>query len=183
MANYTLSIPESLTFNCECFKSDSLLQNKKVAAKNTLYVEQEKNRCNRLYDEIQKHQFFDFHDMKPCYGVSTTTAFQLRASFFRHQATIKRILPALKKSVKDVYIKFGNGKEVSVSIYARTLMLLIKAKISSIENFTDYSSPVCIQTLKDSVRDHLNSLEVLENVIQTYANEFDKLEVYLDSPI
>lgn len=169
--------------SCLCFQNLSSLRSRKIPAKNISYIQQEKELCNSIFNEIQKHQFFDIENMKPCYGITTIQSSFLRESFFRHQKTILRLTTLIKKTQPQFDITFENGKTISVGLYTQTLKDIIKSKIKTVENFTDYSTPVCLQTLKESERNHLNTLIVIENVINSSSNGNDQLELYLESPI
>ena len=184
MGDYTFSLTENEQNSwCDCFQDVSNLRYKKIPAKNTLYVNQEKERCQKICNEIDKHQFFDATAMKPCYGVSTTNSFNLRSSYLRHQSSINRIILANKKKQTNSHIVFENGKEISVALFTQTQKDVIKAEIRKIENFTDYSTPVILETLKKSERNHLNTLIVLENVIQSSSNGEDQLAIYIESSL
>ena len=187
MSEFTLSLPDTLAAsNCTCFHDVARFKDKffqKPPAKISAYVDKEKRRATAILEEINKHQFFVLGEMKPCYGISTTEAINLRGSYYRHQTTLRRLTSFFKKYGEIVNINFGNGSIISVKVYAQTLKGLLKAKIDTVSNFAQYFSPVCVQTLKDSEKSHLDSLSILENVIQTAADGIDKLELYLDAPI
>ena len=101
----------------------------------------------------------------------------------RHQSSINRIILANKKNQTNSHIVFENGKEISVALFTQTQKDVIKAEIRKIENFTDYSTPVILETLRKSERNHLNTLIVLENVIQSSSNGEDQLAIFIESSL
>lgn len=182
-----LTHAECFKFTCECFSNDPNLQIQKLPGKTGPYVKQEKKRCNSFIEKVYEHRFFDFEEMKPCHGVTRTHAYYLRDSYQRHIKSINRLVLNLKKipvKQNDIYIKFGNGKRISVSVYAQTMKADLIATKNKIQNFAEYWEPVCIDKFSDSERSHLNTLKVLENVfLQSSADGTDQLEISLDSSI
>ena len=184
MEDYTLSLPEYLTCNCVCFKNEDLFPRKKLPSKPVDYIKQENTRCNSMVREISKHQLFDIEEMKPCYGVSTTTASTLRSSLFRHENTLKKLKNFVKtRNQTDFYIRFENGKEVSVDVYLQTIKQLISTNIQIIEVCSEAYSPVCVSRLKISEKQHLSTLAVFENVVYGFEHGNNQLELSIEPPI
>jgi hypothetical protein len=96
--------------------------------------------------------------------------------------TIKKLTTVVKKNPSDMYIKFENGKEISVSSYTQTVKQAVEAKINTLTNFNDHSSPVIIGKLTRSEKYHNSTLTVLENVIKSIENGFNQLEISIESP-
>jgi hypothetical protein len=182
MDNQATVYSDYLTLNCQCFKNEITFPTKKPPRKLCDYVIFEKQRCLAIHEEANKHIYFDVQDMKPCYGVSTTTAMILRSSLLRHLNTIKKLTTVVKKNPSDMYIKFENGKEISVSSYTQTVKQAVEAKINTLTNFNDHSSPVIIGKLTRSEKYHNSTLTVLENVIKSIENGFNQLEISIESP-
>ena len=173
-----------LSCNCVCFQNEAFFPPKKTSKKLADYVKQEKRKCLAMDDEIQKHQFFDVQNVNTCYGVTLTTALILRSSYLRHQESLKKLKLATKKS-SNIYVQFDemdNGKVVSVDVYIQTLKQLLDARITTLENFANASTFVCVLKLKQSEKNHFQTIKVLENVIQDADQGFNKLEIPIESP-
>jgi len=170
-----------LSCNCICFQNEAIFPPKKIPRKLCDYVEQEKKRCEAMHDEVLKHQFFDIQTIKPCYGVSSTTALILRSSLYRHQNSIKKLKIATKK-FSNIFVAIENGKVVSVNVYIQALQQLIDTTISTWVNLFKADSFICITKLAQSEKNHLETLKVLENVVKSADCGFDQLEIPVEPP-
>jgi len=182
MNDFSSTFSINLTCNCPCFKNEVNFPTQKAPRKLADYITQTKQKCNAMCKEVQKHLYFDIEEMKPCYGVSTTTALVLRSSIFRHLKSIKRLKTVGKKNSGNVYIKFPNGKELTVDVYTQTVKQLLETNINTLTNFSDVSSPVEVHKLQKSEEQHLSTLKVLQHVVKNVSDGFDQLEIFIESP-
>ena len=122
--------PEYLSLSCNCFKKNSdICPYTKIPKSNFDYIQREKRKAEATYNEIEKHQYFDFENenQKPCYGFSDTLALTLRYSLLRHKNSLKRLSGVLKKNERDYcYIKMVNGKLVPVENYSQAVKQMIE---------------------------------------------------------
>lgn len=189
MASRRVDLPGFFNFNCECFRNgDPIFSHLSFPTKNSRYVAQEKKRSIAYFEEVNRHQFFDFEaPLKPCYGISTIHAYQLLHSYQRHNKTNNRLRLHLKKqyiSPNQTYIRFQDAGTISVVRYAQTVKQNLRAKINTICNFYDYWTPVSVQLFQDSETFHQKTLTVFENVLlESSQDGTNQLEVSFDSPI
>jgi hypothetical protein len=174
-----------LSYSCECFKNDDILTNTKTPKSDEDYIQKEKKKCELMYSEVYKHQYFNFEEeIKTCYAVSETLSLVLRNSLYRHKASLKRLNSALKTEGKKIcYIKLKNGTKVPVNVYTQTVKQLLQANLNVLTNFTDAYSLVDINKLKESEQNHCDTLSILENVIKRTGDGFDKLEIPIQSSL
>lgn len=183
MVDFTITpLPQYFSSNCVCFQNEAVFPCKTNPRKISDYVKQEKKRALAMFEEVEKHQYFDISGMKPCYGVSTTTSYMLHCALFRHQNSIKKLKTALKRTDASIYIRFGTGKEVSVNVYTQTVKDILESTILKLNTFYDSLSPFCISKLKEAEKDHISTLKVLENVIQSFEHGQHQLEINLEPP-
>lgn len=176
------SLADYLSCDCECFQNETFLT-KNSSKKPIDYVQKEKLKCEFILDQVNKHQIFDINTLmlKPCYGVSSTTAIILRTSLLRHQHSIKRLKIATKKLL-DIYIAIENGKNVSVTVYIQTIQQHINTLINTWIKLFRSESVVCTSELVKSENNHIQTLKVLENVIKSPVYGFDQLEISVKPP-
>lgn len=187
MVDYTSAqLPEYLTLNCSCFQHEDFAPGKALPKQPSEYVKQVKKRINSMLREIDTHRsVFRFNDqeVKPCYGVSVTTGFTLRCALFRHQHTLKKLKETLRKNDSNIYIRFDNGKEVSVEVYHQIVKQIVTTNIQSLETCQDCHSPICVDVLTRAEKQHRASIEVLENVVRCLKLGLNQLEISVEPPI
>ena len=186
MAGYTLS-PIKVTVlscKCECFQtffSKPQTEKKKLRLKG--YIDYQIEKCEFLSNEVHKHQFFNIEEFKPCLGATTTYAYILKTSYFRHLRTLKQLKSTAKKVQRCLYIKFESGGEVSVDCYINSLKQLIEGKNFAAENLLQNYSEVSVLKLIESEEQHLETLKIFQNVLEATKPGDSELEVVIKSPI